>query len=160
MHMPADAPHGMAYFWGRRYVAFPILGLAAAAGLHAPDLASRRHGNRALGAAADRCRRALLGWPRSRSKRCMDSAQHPAALTALLASRPGEVLWVDGLTEAWYLAGRPQWASPQQGVSSIFSAELGAANITAACAFSSTKGSPTKIRCQPSRFRRPPICRG
>jgi hypothetical protein len=68
------------------------------------------------------CFAAIRLWDgRGTFQKMIDSGQHPAALTALLADRPGEVLWVDGLTEGWYLAGRPQWGSQQQGVSTIFS---------------------------------------
>ncbi len=49
---------------------------------------------------------------------------HPPALMHAIAGRPGPVLWIGGLQEAWYLTGRPQWASPQQGVAAVFSRDL------------------------------------
>ena len=45
-------------------------------------------------------------------------------LMQILAGQDGEILWLGGQTEAWFLTGRPQWASPQQGVSTIFSPKL------------------------------------
>lgn len=122
-HMPSDAPRGMAYFWARRYIAFPVLGLLLC--LVFTRKPSRVMTAGAVAAAVLLAVMCIRFWDgRSPFQRLIDSARHPPELTALLASRPGEILWVDGLTEAWYLAGRPQWASQQQGVSSIFSAEL------------------------------------
>ncbi|MBV8849238.1 MAG: hypothetical protein JOZ16_06595 [Methylobacteriaceae bacterium] len=46
------------------------------------------------------------------------------AFTSILDDRPGEVLWVGGTAESWYLLGRPQWASALQPVSSVFSRPL------------------------------------
>jgi len=57
-------------------------------------------------------------------QKLIDAGAHPPALMQVIAQRPGEILWVDGLAEAWYLTGRPQWASPEQGVSTVFSPEL------------------------------------
>jgi hypothetical protein len=37
---------------------------------------------------------------------------------------PGDVLWVDGKSEAWLVLGRPQWLSAQQVVSIVFSRPL------------------------------------
>lgn len=121
--IPADASHGIGYFWLRRYVAFPILGavLLLAFSRKWPRLAE-------LGlvvAALCLCVIAIRSWDeRDSFQKMLDSDRHPPELMQAIASRPGEILWVDGLGEAWYLAGRPQWASRQQGVSSIFSREL------------------------------------
>jgi len=42
-----------------------------------------------------------------------------------MASRSGEVLWIDNaLANGWFLTGRPQWGSPEQGVRTVFSREL------------------------------------
>ena len=46
------------------------------------------------------------------------------ALRALMASRPGEVLWLAGDMEPWVLAGRPSWASKMQGAGVVFSRPL------------------------------------
>ncbi len=113
-HMPSDAPRGMAYFWGRRYVAFPILGLLLCVVFSrkaAPVFAAGTFVTALLLAAL--CIRFWDG--RAPFQRLIDSAKHPPELMALIDSRPGEILWVDGLTEAWYLAGRPQWASAAAG---------------------------------------------
>lgn len=49
------------------------------------------------------------------------------ALRALMASRPGEVLWLAGDMEPWVLAGRPSWASKMQGAGVVFSRPLAVA---------------------------------
>lgn len=121
--IPADAPHGIAYFWTRRYIAFPILALVLLLAFtrRAPRLAGGLLGVTAILL----CAAALRFWDdRGPFQKMIDADMHPPALIQAMASRPGEILWVDGLTEAWYLAGRPQWASPQQGVSTIFSPAL------------------------------------
>jgi hypothetical protein len=46
------------------------------------------------------------------------------SLRALIASRPGEVLWLAGDMEPWVLAGRPSWASKMQGAGVVFSRPL------------------------------------
>jgi hypothetical protein len=46
------------------------------------------------------------------------------SLRALMASRPGEVLWLAGDMEPWVLAGRPSWASKMQGAGVVFSRPL------------------------------------
>lgn len=120
--IPIDGPHEIRHFWNRRYVAFPILALAVA-WVFAPR-------SRAIWAM--QCAATLLliyasirFWDeRSSFQKIADSDIHPPALMNLIASRNGEVLWLDGLSEAWFLTGRPQWASPQQGVSTIFSSAL------------------------------------
>lgn len=121
--MPAEASGAMGFFWTRRFVAFPILALLLP--LAFASQASRHIAAAAVLSAMLLSLTALRFWDdRGPFQKMMDSGEHPAALNASLASRPGEILWVDGLTEAWYLAGRPQWASPQQGVSTIFSPDL------------------------------------
>jgi hypothetical protein len=120
--MPADAPHYASYFWTRRYVAFPILTLVV-------TLVFARPSRLVWGL---QCTAALLLIvaavrffdDRTWFQKMADADQHPPALMNLIASRDGEVLWMNGLTEAWFLTGRPQWASPQQGVSTIFSTAL------------------------------------
>jgi hypothetical protein len=121
--IPPDAPHGLGYFWSRRYVAFAILGLVLL-------LAYSRPGSRAIiglaGAAAVLLIAATCRYwdDRGPFQKLLDASRHPSELVNAIATRPGEVLWVDGLNEAWFLTGRPQWASLQQGVSTIFSPEL------------------------------------
>ncbi len=121
--MPAGAPNGLDYFWTRRYLAFPILALALSAAF-----AARR--TRLLRVAE--CLAALLlvaavvrFWDgRAPLQKLIDAGHQPPELMRLIAGRDGEVLWVDGLAETWFLTGRPEWASRQQGVSTIFSRQL------------------------------------
>jgi hypothetical protein len=47
-----------------------------------------------------------------------------SALRAMIASRPGDVLWLAGDMEPWVLAGRPSWASKMQGAGVVFSRPL------------------------------------
>jgi len=46
------------------------------------------------------------------------------SLRAMMASRPGDVLWLAGDMEPWVLAGRPSWASKAQGAGVVFSRPL------------------------------------
>lgn len=120
--IPADGPHYISYFWNRRYVAFPILALVLI-------FVFARPSRLVWGA---QCAITVLlilcvvrFWDqRPPFQKMSDADVHPPELMKLIAGRSGEVLWVDGLAEAWYLTGRPQWASPQQGVSTIFSSTL------------------------------------
>jgi len=41
-----------------------------------------------------------------------------------MAGRPHEVLWLDGLEEAWFTLGRPQYLSVLQAASLVFSRPL------------------------------------
>jgi hypothetical protein len=61
---------------------------------------------------------------RSAFQKIVDQNHHPVALEQLLAGKEGEILWLGGQAEAWFLTGRPQWASAQQGVGTIFSPKL------------------------------------
>jgi hypothetical protein len=122
-HMPREMPHGIGFLWTKRYLALFILALIL-------PLAFSRRATALISvglavAALCLCVLAARSWDgRDPLQKQIDSAEHPAALAQAIASRPGEILWIEGLAEAWYLTGRPQWASPQQGVSSIFSAAL------------------------------------
>jgi len=53
-----------------------------------------------------------------------DRSDGDPALRALLATRPGEVLWLDGRFETWTFAGRPNWISTMQGAGIVFSRPL------------------------------------
>lgn len=55
--------------------------------------------------------------------RFRDQSGDPA-LRSIIASRPGEVLWLAGDMEPWVLAGRPSWASKMQGAGVVFSRDL------------------------------------
>jgi len=122
-HMPREVPHSISYIWIKRYLVFFVLALIL------PFAFSRRFSTIIVAGAVivSLCLGVLAayGWDRRDPfQKLMDSATHPAPLAQTIASRPGEVLWIEGLAEAWFLTGRPQWASPQQGVSTIFSADL------------------------------------
>lgn len=122
-NIPAEGPHGIGYLWTRRYLAFPILGgvLFLAFARAAPRSIDVLLGALALFLSVA----AVHFWDdRSSFQKLVDSGAHPPALMRIIDQKPGDVLWVDGLSEAWYLTGRPQWASPEQGVSTVFSPEL------------------------------------
>ncbi len=67
---------------------------------------------------------ALALWDgRSGFARQRESGPDPA-LRAILAERPGEVLWLTGDVEPWTLAGRASWASKFQGAGVVLSRPL------------------------------------
>jgi hypothetical protein len=123
MQLPAEAPQGIGYFWNRRDIAFPICAVALALMLPRGD-------SRLLWAC--RCIMAMLlvtavvrFWDdRTALQRMIDADDHPPEIMRTIAGRRGPVLWIGGLQEAWYLTGRPQWVSPQQGVAIVFSHDL------------------------------------
>jgi hypothetical protein len=59
-------------------------------------------------------------------QRVMEASRAPPYIMRLIGQRQGEVLWIGGLSEAWFFLGRPQWASPLQGNPAIFSSALAA----------------------------------
>jgi hypothetical protein len=64
-------------------------------------------------------------WDRRPPAERMVEASHvPPDIMRLIARRQGEVLWIGGMSEAWFILGRPQWASPLQGNPAIFSSAL------------------------------------
>jgi hypothetical protein len=63
---------------------------------------------------------------RTPAQRIMEESSPPPEMMRLLGQRQGEVLWIDGLAEAWFVLGRPQWAAPLQGGPIIFSPILAA----------------------------------
>jgi hypothetical protein len=65
-----------------------------------------------------------LTWDaRSPASKRIASNVHDAALEAMLASKPGEVLWLNG-DEEWYWLGRPQWITFTHGAGIVFSRPL------------------------------------
>ena len=56
----------------------------------------------------------------------MEARRVPPDIMRLIDRRQGEVLWIGGMSEAWFILGRPQWASPLQGNPAIFSFALAA----------------------------------
>lgn len=122
-HIPNGDPHHIGYLWLRRYSAFPIL--AAVLVLALSRKAPRVMGSLAAISAVLLCAAAALFWDdRGAYQKMLDADIHPPELMQAIAARPGEVLWIDGAADAWYLAARPQWGANQQGISTIFSAEL------------------------------------
>jgi hypothetical protein len=121
--VPADSAQGFSYLWNKRYAAFPIGALVLA--LMLPE---RRSGLiwacRATAALALAVAAAVFWDCRTPFQHVVDKGVHPPELLRVIAAQPGEVLWIGGLGEAWYLTGRPQWASRQQGVANVFSREL------------------------------------
>ncbi|HUB63070.1 MAG TPA: hypothetical protein VL996_01230 [Methylocella sp.] len=59
-------------------------------------------------------------------QRLVEENQRPPEFMRLIDQRQGEVYWMDGQIEAWFILGRPQWASPLQGGPIIFSPVLAA----------------------------------
>jgi hypothetical protein len=57
----------------------------------------------------------------------METLDPPPEFASLLDKRPGDVLWIDGKSEAWQMLRRPQWVSLSQSVSAVFSRQLGMA---------------------------------
>lgn len=54
----------------------------------------------------------------------LESLRSPPGLAALAEGRKPGVLWLDDEVDAWFALGRPQYFSPQQGVSIVFSRAL------------------------------------
>jgi hypothetical protein len=60
------------------------------------------------------------------AERMMEARRVPPDNMRLIDRRQGDVLWIGGMSEAWFILGRPQWASPLQGNPAIFSSALAA----------------------------------
>lgn len=70
------------------------------------------------------CLAAGLLWDdRTDYVRHRDQGRDPV-LTAMIASRPGSVLWLVGDVEPWVLLGRPSWSARVQGAGVVFSRAL------------------------------------
>ncbi|MBO0733314.1 MAG: hypothetical protein J2P49_03165 [Methylocapsa sp.] len=70
---------------------------------------------------------AALSWDqRSPDQQMAETGRPPEPILQLVDRRKGEVLWMDGLGEAWFLFHRPQWASLVQAGPRIFSPALAA----------------------------------
>jgi hypothetical protein len=122
-NIPPQGPRGMGFFWNnRRYIALPIV--AAAVALALAPRSRLLWGLEGIAAVA----LSVAAWhfwdDRAAFQKLIDSNEHPPELLRRLAGKEGEILWLGGQTEAWFLTGRPQWASPQQGVGTIFSPKL------------------------------------
>jgi hypothetical protein len=68
---------------------------------------------------------ALATWNGgSRFDRALATNEHPPELERMVASRPGEVLWVGESQASWVWLGRPSWVSYLQGAGNVFSRPL------------------------------------
>ncbi|WP_160310458.1 hypothetical protein [Microvirga vignae] len=67
---------------------------------------------------------AALWDHRSAWRSVIDSGRQDPELTAILAERPGEVLWLKGGYGTWALTGRPNWLATMQGAGTVFSRSL------------------------------------
>ena len=66
-----------------------------------------------------------LAWDqRSAAQAYLEDYHPPSAVLALAAGRRQDVFWVDSRAEAWFALRRPQYFSPQQAVSIVFSRTL------------------------------------
>ena len=71
------------------------------------------------------CCAAVLLWDgRAREERMVDARPELSALRAALGSGRGDVLWVDGASETWFLARRPSFFNAVQGAPILFSRDL------------------------------------
>jgi hypothetical protein len=61
---------------------------------------------------------------RPRAALDLERLRNPSEFAEVLNKKRGEVLWVDGKSEAWHVLGWPQWLSTQQVVSIVFSRPL------------------------------------
>lgn len=70
------------------------------------------------------CLLAILLWDdRSGYIRARDRGRDPG-LVAMIAARPGPVLWLVGDMEPWLLLGRPSWSARVQGAGVVFSRSM------------------------------------
>jgi len=107
----------------RQFFAFPLCALAVYFAIAKPRMGPLvQKGCAILLLAAFFC----LWDRRPPAERMMAATQAPPDIMRLIDQRQGEVLWIDGLAEAWFILGRPQWASPLQGNPAIFSSALAA----------------------------------
>ncbi len=101
----------------------PLLALLLVAAW-ARGVAERREPGLALLLLALVTSTAVVAWDqRSLAMRHFEAQPRDPALTSLLASKPGEVLWL-GNDDEWVRLGRPQWSGMTQGAAAVFSRPL------------------------------------
>jgi hypothetical protein len=107
----------------RDLLALPLCALAAYFAIVKPRIGSLLSG----GCAVLLFSTVVWFWDhRPPAQRTMEENQPWPELTRLIGQRQGEVLWIDGLAEAWFILGRPQCASPLQRAPTVFSPALAA----------------------------------
>ncbi|MGQ0446572.1 MAG: hypothetical protein ACT4O2_15995 [Beijerinckiaceae bacterium] len=102
------------------FLAFPVCGLAAYFAVARPRVAPLLQTSFALLLVA----LVVPFWDRRSPAQQMEENRSPVGLTRLIDQRQGEVLWIDGWAEPWFMLGRPQWATALQGFPTIFSPGL------------------------------------
>lgn len=121
VRLPDSWTYSQGLVWGSDLPSLAIaalVGLWLARGWKAPSRSLRWAGLLVVGLLA------LALWDdRSAYVRHRDAGRD-ADLTALIASRPGELLWLAGDVEPWVLAGRPSWTSKVQSAGVVFSRPL------------------------------------
>jgi hypothetical protein len=122
-HMPEGAALGTLYALRLNIEALPICALAALWLFAGPAWRWPRR-FAAAGAAAAAILAALAWRSVPPAPDDLQTLRRPAEFAAILDSHPGEVFWVDGKSEAWFVLGRPQWGSMQQSASVVFSRKL------------------------------------
>jgi hypothetical protein len=122
-HMPEGAALGALYALRLNIEALPICALAALWLFAGPAWRWPRR-FAAAGAAAAAILAALAWRSVPPAPDDLQTLRRPAEFAAILDSHPGEVFWVDGKSEAWFVLGRPQWGSMQQSASVVFSRKL------------------------------------
>ncbi|HXW71339.1 MAG TPA: hypothetical protein VEK34_07865 [Methylocella sp.] len=120
--MAAPAGHGrFELLLIRGYFVLPICALAVYLALKKPRIPLAVQSS----VAALLLIAAVALWDhRTRAQHIVEENHRLPDLVRLIAERPGEVYWMDSQVEAWFMLGRPQWASPLQGGPIIFSSEL------------------------------------
>jgi hypothetical protein len=105
------------------FLVLPLCALAVYCAVAKPRISPFRQ----AGVAALLLAAAFALWDhRSPAQRALEENGPPPEIARLIDQRQGEVLWIDGFAEAWFILGRPQWASPLQGGPIIFSPVLAA----------------------------------
>ena len=126
-HFLANQPAGvsLAVYCALRFgvAALPVCAIAAACFWARPPLLAARPLGLFGGAGVALAAMMLWIFLPQRSNE-LDSGRDPAGFVSMLDHRPGEVLWIGGAAESWYLLSRPEWASGLQPVSAVFSRPL------------------------------------
>lgn len=126
---PQDAHIGLSMMWTLK---IPSLVIALCAAIWANSRMQLGGAGWKLLASAGLVAIAVALWDdRSPWQKALDNGEPERALAQLIASRPGEVLWLQSdLTtpqngfDAWILTGRANWTTGMQGAGTVFSRPL------------------------------------